>query len=175
MDALRKVRIYLSLGTNIGDREKNLEQAVDALKQELSALKRSHIYETLPLYMKDQPEFLNCVVTGKTAQPPIVLLDYLLDFEKAMGRERGNIPAKGPRIIDIDILLYNKKIIQNERLQIPHPGIYEREFVLKPLLELEPGLQDPVSGKPFSLFLERLRDQGVTLYRKGSKDGDKTR
>lgn len=171
MNALKKAKIFLSLGTNMGDREKNLQKTLICLNRELSFIKCSHFYETLPLYVKDQPKFLNCVICGETVKPPFELLDYLLNLEYTIGRNRINSQDKGPRVIDIDILLYNKSIINHPRLHIPHPGIYEREFVLVPLLELEPLLQDPVSGHPFSFFLEKLHNQGVTRYpTKGFQD-----
>jgi 2-amino-4-hydroxy-6-hydroxymethyldihydropteridine diphosphokinase len=164
MGTFRKAKIYLSLGTNIGDRENNLSITLTCLGRELSSLKHSHIYKTLPLYVKNQPEFLNCIVSGETGKSPLELLDYLLNLEKNIGRNRTNFQEKGPRVIDIDILLYKQEIINQKRLQIPHPGMYERQFVLIPLLELQPGLRDPVSGHPFSFFLEKLQNQGVTFY-----------
>lgn len=157
-------KIFLSLGTNMGDRERNLHITLDCLNRELSSLRLSHLYETLPLYVENQPKFLNCVVIGETGKSPLEFLHYLLDLEQKVGRNRNCLQDKGPRVIDIDILLYNREIINHERLHIPHPGIYERQFVLIPLLELEPGLPDPVSGQPFSFFLEKLKGQGVTFY-----------
>ncbi|MBN2533810.1 MAG: 2-amino-4-hydroxy-6-hydroxymethyldihydropteridine diphosphokinase [Spirochaetales bacterium] len=164
MNALKKAKVFLSLGTNMGNRKKNLQMVYTQLSLELSSLRISPLYETLPLYVKDQPEFLNCVVSGETGKSPYELLDYVLDLEQTTGRTRTNSQNKGPRVIDIDILLYNKEIINQKQLQIPHPGMYERQFVLIPLLELEPDLQDPVSGHPFSFFLEGLNNQGVNLY-----------
>ncbi|MBN2444491.1 MAG: 2-amino-4-hydroxy-6-hydroxymethyldihydropteridine diphosphokinase [Spirochaetales bacterium] len=164
MKALLEAQVYLSLGTNIGNRKMNLMEAVTSIKKNFSNFSISRIYETIPLYIKDQPQFLNCVVRGETTKTPIELLDFVQNIEQKMGRDRKNVVNKGPRIIDIDILLYHDEIISTDRLHIPHPGIYERQFVLVPLLELEPEIKDPKTGYPFSIFLDKLENQGISVY-----------
>ena len=165
MDTGKRVKVFLSLGTNMGNREKNLQKAFSCLKEEIINVKTSRVYETLPLYVENQPRFLNCVISGETGMQALDLLDYLLNLEKKLGRNRTNVPEKGPRLIDIDILLYNDEIIHNERLHIPHPGIYERQFVLQPLIDLEPDLKDPETGHLFSFFLAKCDNQGISVYK----------
>ena len=164
MNALKKAKVFLSLGTNTGNRKINLRKTCFFLKTEISNITISRVYETLPLYVENQPKFLNCVVSGETDKSPYSLLDYCLDLENRLGRDRAHKPEKGPRVIDIDILLYNSEIIHNNRLHIPHPGMYEREFVLIPLLELDPEIKDPETGYSFTIFLDKLKGQGVSLY-----------
>jgi 2-amino-4-hydroxy-6-hydroxymethyldihydropteridine diphosphokinase len=161
---IKKAHVFLSIGSNQGDREQNLKNAFAHLEKAISGIRISRIYETLPRYIEDQSLFLNCVMEGETGKTPVDLLDFVLSAEKKVGRIRGNIPKFGPRVIDIDILLYDNAVIHNDRLSIPHPGMYERQFVLIPLLELKPDLTDPVSGKKFAGFLDELDDQGVHLY-----------
>jgi len=164
--SLQNQTIFLSLGSNLGNREENLQKAITYLHQELIDIECSQIYETLPLYEKKQPKFLNCVIKGKTDRNPFKLLDYCMNLEIQLGRDRIASRAKGPRIIDIDILLYNNEIIHDHRLHIPHPGMYEREFVLLPLIEIDPNVKDPESGKLFSFYFNRLESQGVSMYEK---------
>jgi 2-amino-4-hydroxy-6-hydroxymethyldihydropteridine diphosphokinase len=164
MNSIEGAQVFLSLGTNLGTRILNIKKAVALSRNELTAVTLSRIYETEPLYVTNQGKFLNCVVMGRTQKPPFSLLRALLGIEQDMGRDRSHVPDKGPRIIDIDILLYDQQIITSEELSIPHPGMYDREFVLRPLLDLAPELKDPVSGSPFSDFLGRLENQGVSVY-----------
>jgi 2-amino-4-hydroxy-6-hydroxymethyldihydropteridine diphosphokinase len=132
------VTAYLGLGTNIGDRERNLQ---DALKR-ISAVARidtvSSVYETEPVGFKEQEDFWNVVARVKTDLPAAQLMDELIAIEKTMGRERSFPNA--PRIIDIDILLYDDVRVDTAHLQIPHPRLTQRAFVLKPLLEIAPHL-----------------------------------
>lgn len=123
------------------------------------------MYETDPLYFTDQPRFYNIAVTGRTALPPRRLLEKALAIEVELGRRREGAPAKGPRPIDIDVLLYGGRVIREEGLCVPHPGLPERRFVLEPLLELEPRLRDPVSGTAYADLLAGLPPQGVAIVR----------
>jgi 2-amino-4-hydroxy-6-hydroxymethyldihydropteridine diphosphokinase len=158
---VRGNQVYLSLGSNLGDRRGFLEQAVRRLGLLLRELRVSSIYETAPLYLAAQPRFLNIVVAGRTRLAPGALLAGCLAIETELGRTRAGSAPKGPRPIDIDLLLYADRKITAAQLHIPHPGMLERRFVLEPLLELEPGLRDPASGLPLAQALEALPAQGV--------------
>jgi 2-amino-4-hydroxy-6-hydroxymethyldihydropteridine diphosphokinase len=137
--------VYLSLGSNLGDREANLREAVAQLKGAGSVCSFSAIYETQPVDLPNQPWFLNCVVELETGKTPRELLTFVLSIEAAMGRLR--FRDKGPRKIDIDLLLFSNRIVNEPGLQIPHPAMHERRFVLEPLTELAPNVRHPVLGK----------------------------
>jgi len=146
-------RIYLSLGSNIGDRERNLRKAVERLAaQDVRVLHTSRIYETEPVDYKDQAWFLNQVVEAETALFPVQLLTRIARVEREMGRVRR--VHKGPRTIDIDILFYGAAVVETARLEIPHPRIAERRFVLAPLAELAPDLRHPVTHRSVRQMLE---------------------
>ena len=119
----------------------------------------SGVYETEPLYVTDQDPFLNAVIAGWTTCLPHELLKEVLRVESDMGRIR-EVP-KGPRSIDIDILLFGERRISNPDLSIPHSAMRERAFVLVPLLEIEPTARDPVTGRPYADYLDSLDDQGI--------------
>jgi len=144
---------YLSLGSNVGDRQGSLRAAIDRLSAlgEVSAV--SSFYETEPVEFTDQPWFLNCVVSLATTQSPRQLLNALLVIEQSMGRRRTQ--QKGPRTIDLDILLYGDNCVHEPGLAIPHPALAERRFVLEPLLEIAPDLVHPVLRKT----MRKLRDE----------------
>jgi 2-amino-4-hydroxy-6-hydroxymethyldihydropteridine diphosphokinase len=169
MNSMEGTEVFLSLGTNRGNRISNLKNAVSMLRKKLTMETLSSIYETDPLYVTNQEKFLNCVVKGQTLASPLALLHILQAIEEEIGRERNHVKDKGPRIIDIDILLYGEQIILSDLLTIPHPGIYEREFVLRPLLEIAPKVKDPASGYLFSVFLNHLEKQGVLMYAKAEE------
>jgi 2-amino-4-hydroxy-6-hydroxymethyldihydropteridine diphosphokinase len=146
-------RIYLSLGSNIGDRERNLRKAVEQLAaRDVRVLHTSRIYETEPVDYKDQAWFLNQVVEAETALFPMQLLTRIGRVERELGRVR-RVP-KGPRIIDIDILFYGAAVVDTRRLEIPHPRVAERRFVLAPLAELAPDLRHPVTQRSVRQMLE---------------------
>jgi 2-amino-4-hydroxy-6-hydroxymethyldihydropteridine diphosphokinase len=137
-------RIYLSLGSNIGDREANLRKAVELLEAlDVHVLRASRIYETEPVDYVDQAWFLNQVVEAETALFPMQLLTRIARIERELGRTR-TVP-KGPRTLDIDILFYAEAVVHTARLEIPHPRMAERRFVLLPLAELAPDLRHPVT------------------------------
>ena len=139
-------RVYLGLGSNLGDREAMLKSAIDQLESpDLHVLRTSSIRETAPAYVLDQPYFLNQVVEAETSLFPKQLLSRLKKIEIALGRKPTR--PKGPRAIDLDILFYADAVVSMADLEIPHPGIAERRFVLEPLAELAPDLRHPVSGK----------------------------
>jgi 2-amino-4-hydroxy-6-hydroxymethyldihydropteridine diphosphokinase len=134
--------IYLALGSNIGDRLQNLRSAIDNLNQKAIRVRRtSSIYETEPVDYLDQPWFLNGVVEAGTRLQPLQLLQRLRSVEHEMGSEK--LVPKGPRLLDLDILLYRQQTIDIPQLQIPHPRMHLRRFVLVPLVEIAPDLHHP--------------------------------
>jgi 2-amino-4-hydroxy-6-hydroxymethyldihydropteridine diphosphokinase len=134
--------VYLSFGSNVGDRDENLSAAIAALPAAGVQVRRvSSFYETEPVDYLDQAWFLNCVVQAETELPPLELLRGLRGIEARMGSKK--LIAKGPRIIDIDILLYGQATIETPELQVPHPRMTRRRFVLVPLAEIAPGLRHP--------------------------------
>jgi 2-amino-4-hydroxy-6-hydroxymethyldihydropteridine diphosphokinase len=143
---------YLSLGSNLGDRAENLRDAIASLGAlgEVSAV--SSLYETEPVEVVAQPWFLNCAVTLVTEKMPRQLLAGVLKIEQVMGRRRTQ--QKGPRIIDIDILLFGSSVVDTAQLTIPHPAMHERRFVLEPLAEIAPDVRHPV----FKRTARELRD-----------------
>jgi 2-amino-4-hydroxy-6-hydroxymethyldihydropteridine diphosphokinase len=146
-------RIYLSLGSNIGDRERNLQKAVEQLvSQDVRVLHASRIYETEPVDYVNQAWFLNQVVEAETVLFPMQLLTCIGRIERDLGRKR--TVRKGPRTIDIDILFYAAAVVETARLEIPHPRIAERRFVLAPLAELAPDLRHPVTHRSVRQMLE---------------------
>lgn len=134
--------VYLSLGSNIGDREKNLRAAIASLSDANVRVTRvSSFYETEPVDLREQPWFLNCVVEGATKIPVLELLHALREIERRMGSQK--LVPKGPRLIDMDILLYGEETIDAPDLQVPHPRMLLRKFVLVPLAEIAPDLKHP--------------------------------
>jgi 2-amino-4-hydroxy-6-hydroxymethyldihydropteridine diphosphokinase len=157
--------VYLSLGSNVGDRARNLETAIAELKKvgEVTAL--SSFYETEPVEFTNQPWFVNCAVKLETDKMPRQLLKAILDIEQSMGRRRTQ--NKGPRIIDLDILLFGSSVINTADLTIPHPAMQERRFVLMPLVEIAPDVRHPGFGKTIREMLDELpAGQAVKLVSK---------
>jgi 2-amino-4-hydroxy-6-hydroxymethyldihydropteridine diphosphokinase len=155
-------RIYLSLGSNVGDREGNLRKAVERLaSQDVRVLRTSRIYETEPVGYRDQGWFLNQVVEAETALFPMQLLTRIGRVERELGRMR--LVPNGPRTIDIDILFYAAAVVDTPRLEIPHPRIAERRFVLAPLAELAPDLRHPVAHRSVRQMLESAPPAVVRL------------
>ena len=155
-------RIYLSLGSNIGDREANLRKAVERLAaNDVRVLHTSRIYETEPVDYTDQAWFLNQVVEAETALFPMQLLTRIGRVERELGRIR--TLRNGPRTIDIDILFYGAAVVETTRLEIPHPRIAERRFVLAPLAELAPDLRHPVTQRSVRQMLESAPPAVVRL------------
>jgi len=144
--------VYLSLGSNVGDREANLRKAISRLAAIGSVQKISSFYETEPVEFVAQPWFLNCAVALETEKMPKQLLSAILQIEQEMGRRRES--KKGPRTIDIDILLFGSSVIDIKDLTIPHPAMHQRRFVLEPLVEIAPEQRHPI----FKRTLRELRD-----------------
>jgi 2-amino-4-hydroxy-6-hydroxymethyldihydropteridine diphosphokinase len=134
--------VYLSLGSNLADRSGNLQDAITRLSSLGEVVEVSSFYETEPVELLAQPWFLNCAVKLNTEKMPRQLLRGVLEIEKKMGRRRGQ--KKGPRNIDIDILLFGNSTVETKGLTIPHPAMHERRFVLEPLTEIAPEARHPV-------------------------------
>ncbi len=153
-------RVYLSLGSNVGERAQNLERAVEALQQEqIQLIARSSVYETEPQEVAEQAWFLNMVVECETRYFPLQLLSTLQKIEKELGRVRSGAVRRGPRVIDIDILLFGNTVMNTPRLTIPHPRILVRRFVLAPLLEIAPELKHPETKEGLSSYLSKVAGQ----------------
>ncbi len=151
---------YLSLGSNLGDRRAHLREAIKRLAtQEIRVLRESSIYETEPRDLREQPWFLNQILEVETDLLPRQLLVSTQKIEREMGRRRGI--AKGPRVIDIDVVLFANSVVHAAELEIPHPRMQQRRFVLEPLAELAPELRHPVSGQTIRALLEAVLDQVV--------------
>jgi 2-amino-4-hydroxy-6-hydroxymethyldihydropteridine diphosphokinase len=144
--------VYLSLGSNVGDRAANMQAAIARLSSLGEVVAVSSFYETEPVGFAAQPWFLNCAVKLDTEKTPKQLLAGILDLEQEMGRRR--MQTNGPRTIDIDILLYGDSIIKTKGLIIPHPAMHERRFVLEPMAEIAPDVLHPV----FKRSIRELRD-----------------
>ena len=147
-------RVHLGLGSNLGDRRRNIERAVELLGERMEVERVSRFYETPPMYEERQPPFLNAVCRCASPPAPRDLLRFIQDIESALGRVPG--PKNSPRPLDIDILLYGSLTLDEPDLAIPHPGIAERPFVLIPLAEIDPDAVHPVTGKTTAEMLAEL-------------------
>jgi 2-amino-4-hydroxy-6-hydroxymethyldihydropteridine diphosphokinase len=150
---------YLSLGSNIGDREANLREAIAELAGAGSVVAVSSFYETQPVDVLNQPWFLNCVIALRTEKTATELLKFALSVEEDMGRLR--FFEKGPRKIDIDVVLFGDRIVDEPGLTIPHPAMHKRKFVLAPLAEIAPAALHPRLGKTASELLSSLGEEQV--------------
>ena len=154
--------VYLALGTNLGDRLANLTSAIQALPPTVQPLRVSRVYETLPWGYLDQPAFLNQVIQAQTELAPQDLLDWLKRLESDLGRQPGL--RYGPRLIDLDILLYDDLQLVIPALTIPHPRLGERAFVLVPLADLAPDLRPAGMDRTIGEMLTGLDQAGIVLY-----------
>jgi len=149
-------RVFVGLGSNLGDRESTLRAALGRLRglPDVEVRRVSKLRDTDPVGPVDQPRFLNGVVELETDLSPRRLLGALLELERAFGRDRTVVPAQGPRTLDLDLLLHGDQTIEEPGLEIPHPRLHERRFVLEPLVELDPGLEVPGRGPVQALLAE---------------------
>ena len=145
MTTLNKHTVYLALGSNLGDREENLREAISSLSPQMVVKAKSHIYETPPWGYEDQPKFLNQVLKVQTYLEPEPLLKHVKRLEIALGRKASF--RNGPRLIDIDILFYDDRVLNTPLLTLPHPRLHERGFVLLPMMDIAPDLIHPVTKK----------------------------
>ena len=148
------VYAYIGLGSNLGDREGTLRAAIGRLRHlpETKVLRVSTLRRTDPVGPVDQPRFLNGAVELETALSARRLLGRLLELERAFGRDRAAVPLQGPRTLDLDLLLYGQDVIDEPGLEIPHPRLHERRFVLEPLTEFDPALEVPGKGSVQTLL-----------------------
>jgi len=164
--------VWLGLGANIGDRLSCIETAAGRLGSRLKQISMAGIYETAPRDFFDQEDFLNTVIRAETDLKPLELLDFLHGIEAEGGRVRSDaVPEKGPRTIDIDILLFGEDCMtltgdDGGDLVIPHKSMHERLFVLKPLLDLDSSLIDPRDGVLWRLKASQISDQRVKLFQR---------
>jgi 2-amino-4-hydroxy-6-hydroxymethyldihydropteridine diphosphokinase len=154
-------RAFVGLGANLGDREGTLRAAVRRLGglAGTDVTKVSALRDTDPVGYLDQPRFLNGVVELETSVSPRALLNELLSIEREFGRDRSAAPPQGPRTLDLDLLLYGGETIREPGLEVPHPRLHERAFVLEPLVELDPELEIPGQG-PVQALLAKLDSAG---------------
>lgn len=160
--------VYLALGTNLGDREKNLRRAIEALSSNIHVETISPVYETKAEYVTAQPPFYNAALKTTTDLLPLQLLSFLKEVEKKIGRTPTF--TNGPRVIDLDILLYDDVVMQTPELTLPHPHIQKRAFVLAPLADIAPGADHPIMHKTVRELLtavriapDEIKETGLTL------------
>ncbi len=154
--------VYIALGTNLGDRLSNLHSAIESLSPELRVTRKSTIYETPPWGYEKQPAFLNMVIEAETSLEPCALLSYLKKQENELGRVESF--HYGPRQIDLDILFYDDLVLEEDELQIPHPRLHERAFVLVPLVDITPDLEHPLLKKTVNELLKDVDTSEITPF-----------
>ncbi|MEK7673356.1 MAG: 2-amino-4-hydroxy-6-hydroxymethyldihydropteridine diphosphokinase [Patescibacteria group bacterium] len=147
-------KVYIALGTNLGDRQKNLETALEELAEFTKILKKSSVYDTEPVGYTDQGNFLNMAVEAETELTPVELMFRMQEVEHKMGRIREI--ENGPRIIDLDLLFYENKILNQKNLRVPHQKLHLRSFVLDPMLEIAPDYIHPELNKSIKTLKSEL-------------------
>lgn len=157
------MRVFLGLGSNLGDRMENLERGLQILGEKMRLVKVSSVYETEPWGVVEQPAFLNCVVEGETSASPEGVLEILKEAERLVGR-RATFEW-GPREFDADLLFYGNRIVNLPQLTVPHPRMQERAFVLVPMAEIAPDFVHPLMGMSMKAMAERVEGrEGVRRY-----------
>ncbi|AMP97222.1 2-amino-4-hydroxy-6-hydroxymethyldihydropteridine pyrophosphokinase [Pedobacter cryoconitis] len=156
--------VYLLLGSNLGERKELIEEAISKIESSIgSIVSKSALYETAAWGDEDQPSFLNLAIGVQTNKTADLVLELALEIEQELGRVR--LVKWGARLIDIDVILYGQDIINDgERLQVPHPRMQDRRFVLEPLAEIAGGVEHPVFKQPISTLLSLLKDN-LTVYK----------
>ncbi len=159
----------IALGANLPSAAGTPAETLTAATERLAALgqvlARSSIYRTTPVGYLDQPEFVNAAALLETSLEPVALLNALLQVEREFGRERGKGPAKGPRTLDLDLLLYDNRVLATPTLTLPHPSLQERRFVLEPLTEIAPEWRHPVLDRRIAELLAELPANAETVVR----------
>jgi 2-amino-4-hydroxy-6-hydroxymethyldihydropteridine diphosphokinase len=163
-------KIWLGIGSNLGDSVEFIHKAAGLIGEFVQKTRLSGLWISKARYYMDQPDFTNAVIAGETELSPQQLLKEINRVEATLGRDRSKVQPKGPRTIDIDILLFGDKIVVDDNLVIPHAGMRERKFVLLPLLELDEALIDPITQRPFRDFLAELPAQGIYPTSRGIYD-----
>ena len=154
--------VFIGIGSNVGDRDKHIRDAVRLLSENFTFVRMSSIYETAAMYNTEQPAFLNAVLSVRTKLLPLDVLNILLDVERKLGRVR--TVKNAPRTIDLDILLYDDLVVDLPELKIPHPLMCERRFVLEPLAEIAPGIVHPIVNASILTLCKSLKEQPIILY-----------
>lgn len=159
----RPTRVFVGLGSNIGDRRAHIESALNWLEAHpaINLVRRTTIVETAPWGVEEQPWFLNAVAEIRTQLEPDELLAELKHAERLLGRSGDKYRRWGPREIDLDILLFGDRVISSENLAVPHPRLTERAFVLDQLLVLEPTIKHPITGDLMTTFMDKLEKNKV--------------
>lgn len=160
--AKRYINTYLSIGSNVGDRVANVRAAFALIDKNIGKIARkSHLYETQAWGKTDQEAFINQVVMTNTYHDPRTLLEEITKIERQLGRERGE--KWGPRVIDVDILFYGKRVIRDKGLEIPHPEIQQRMFILVPFMEIEGDFEHPTLHKTIDQLYEDCKDMSEVV------------
>ena len=154
--------IYLALGSNLGDRAENIKQAIVDLAPEIVVMKTSPLYETTPLYIEDQPTFFNMICEAETDLAAEEVLEKVIKLQTKASAHEHNMP----RVLDIDLIFYADAVISTPSLTIPHPKFRERDFVLKPLVDIAPDLLDPVSMKTMRNLLAEIPGERRSIIRR---------